>query len=662
MSVAVLGYTASELAGLPGLPSSARKVRARAEREGWPCAIVTRRGGQARVYSLATLPLEVQEVLARQTVRVVTAPECSPSSEDDAVRAPESHLQIATERARLARAVAELVARGVPLLRACEVAAEGTEHAPRSVRRWHDAVRHHPTTEWVVRLLPKWKARPATTDYHAMAWQFLRDDYLRQSKPALRACYRRMVETALANGWTPVPSYHACRRRLEREVSTAERVFRREGSEALSRLYPSQERDASCFRVLEAINGDGHLADVMVLWPDGKRARPMVIGLEDLRSDKVLSVRVDRSENGEVVRLAMADVVREHGVPEHAYFDNGRVWASKEMTGGQLTRYRGKIRPEDPEGLMTALGIEVHWTTPYHGQSKPIERTWRQFVENVSRHPAFEGAYLGSNPTQKPKNYREEKAVPLATFLEVLMLAVREHNARTGRAVHDGRSFDEVFAEGYAAGPIRRVTEAQRRFLYLAADRIRTRSADGALHLFGTRYWADELLQHRGKMVTVRFDPQDLGAGVFVYASNEDKGRFLCHAVAHGKVAFRERAAARDHASARNAFTKAEKAKARAAQRFSAAELARLHVQAAVAKEPLPDPKIIAPIFGLQVHEEHVEVTEPAEQIAKRTANEHVVLEVGRVAQERLDVDRIEDELITEISRVSFSRLAGDRR
>lgn len=660
--VAVLGYTAAELAGLPGMPASARAVRARAEREGWPCALVTRRGGPTRVYSLTALPLEAQEALARQAVRIVTTRESS-TPEDLVEAAPEAYVQIAQERARLTRAVAELLARGVPVLKACETAAEGTAHSARSVRRWFDAVRHHPSTEWVVRLLPQWKARPAQPEYHENAWQFLRDDWLRQSKPSIRGSYRRMVDVARAKGWTPIPSYHACRRRIEREISTAERVYRREGSEALSRLYPSQQRDTSCFRVLEAVNGDGHVADVMVLWPDGVRKRPTLIGLEDLRSDKVLAVRVDRTENGEVVRLAIADMVREYGVPEHAYFDNGRVWAGKEMTGGQLTRYRNKIRPEDPEGLMTALGIEVHWTTPYHGQSKPIERTWRQFVENVSRHPRFDGAYLGSDPTKKPSNYSEKRAVPLAQFLEVLMIEVRKHNALTGRSVHGGRSFDEVFAEGYAEGPIRRVTEAQRRFLYLAADRVRTRSADGAIHLFGTRYWADELLQHRGKMVTVRFDPQDLGAGVFVYASADDKGRFIGHAPARGKVAFNDRAAAREHAAARKRFVKAEKEKAKAAQRFRSAELARLHIEANVAAEPLPDPKVIAPVFGLKVPEERVEVAAPAEQLEQRAANEHVVLEAGRIAQERLARAHVDDdELISEISRVSFARLAGDRR
>lgn len=351
MSAAVVGYSASELVGLPGLPSSAYRIRERATRERWASVAVSRRGGETRLYSLASLPLATQEALARRTVRELPSP--TVPSEDER-QAPASHVARATEHARLALAVAELVSRGIPVLKACATVAEETSHGARSVRRWYDAVRRHPRVEWVARLIPQWKPATKTAAMSPDAWAFLRDDYLRQSRPALRACYRRMVATAQAEGWSPIPSYHAARRRIEREVSVAERVYRREGDEALSRLYPAQERDRSALRPMQAINGDGHKADVMVLWPDGQVERPMVIGLQDLASSKALAVRVDRSENGEVVRLAIADMIRDYGVPEIAVFDNGRVWASKEMTGGQLTRYRGRIRKEDPEGLLTS--------------------------------------------------------------------------------------------------------------------------------------------------------------------------------------------------------------------------------------------------------------------------------------------------------------------
>ncbi|WP_245528436.1 transposase domain-containing protein [Gluconobacter morbifer] len=45
-------------------------------------------------------------------------------------------------------------------------------------------------------------------------------------------------------------------------------------------------------------------------------------------------------------------------------------------TGGIPNRFRFKVKEDEPVGIMTQLGVEVHWTTPYSGQSKPIERAW----------------------------------------------------------------------------------------------------------------------------------------------------------------------------------------------------------------------------------------------------------------------------------------------
>lgn len=665
MSVAVVGYSASELVGLPGLPSSPRKIRERATREHWASVAVTRRGGETRLYSLASLPLAAQEALARRTVRELPTPTLV---REDEVQAPASHVQRAQERARLALAVAELVSRGVALVKACATVAEGTPHSERSVRRWYDSVRRLPRVDWIARLLPQWKPTAKSADCHPDAWAFLRDDYLRQSRPALHACYRRMVDTAKAEGWSPVPSYHAVRRRLEREVSVAERVFRREGDEALAQLYPAQERDRSALRPMQAVNGDGHLGDVMVLWPDGKVERPMVIGLQDLATSKALAVRVDRSENGEVVRLAIADMIRDYGVPDDAVFDNGRVWASKEMTGGQLTRYRGRIRKEDPEGLLTSLGVTVHFTQVYHGQSKPIERMWRDFVENVSRHPAFEQAYVGSRPDRRPENFDRKKAVTLEKFIAVLMNEVRLHNARPGREAYGGKSFDEVFAEGVAASPVKRMAEWQRRLLYLSVDRVRAQSRDGAIRLFGARYWSPELVQHKGKMVSLRFDPQDLGAGVFVYASSEHDGKYICHAAAQGKVPFFSKAHARESAQAKKAYTKAVRAQAKAAQRFKPEELAALHMRATSIATPMPTSNVIAMVPSLRRPEvpvpsdEQVTVAPTAEEAARADASDRVVLELGQVSTARLIDDQQDDSLVLELGRASFAKLAGDRR
>uniref|UniRef100_UPI0039800C3B transposase domain-containing protein n=1 Tax=Salmonella sp. s54836 TaxID=3159673 RepID=UPI0039800C3B len=89
------------------------------------------------------------------------------------------------------------------------------------------------------------------------------------------------------------------------------------------------------------------------------------------------------------------DVVERYGIPHHAWLDNGRGFASKLLTGGVANRYRFKVREEDPTGILVALGVQIHWATPYHGQAKPIERAFRDLCDRVAKHPAFAGAYTG---------------------------------------------------------------------------------------------------------------------------------------------------------------------------------------------------------------------------------------------------------------------------
>lgn len=56
-------YAASELAGLPGMPTTERRVRARATKKGWPSRPRAGRGG-GREYPLSALPPETRAHLA----------------------------------------------------------------------------------------------------------------------------------------------------------------------------------------------------------------------------------------------------------------------------------------------------------------------------------------------------------------------------------------------------------------------------------------------------------------------------------------------------------------------------------------------------------------------------------------------------------------------
>jgi len=116
--------------------------------------------------------------------------------------------------------------------------------------------------------------------------------------------------------------------RMRRQFRRALIVLAREGSAAFERTVPAQVRDRSVFRAIEAVNADGHKFDLFIRWPDDTIIRPVMVAVQDLYSGKILSYRVDRVENTHSVRLAFGDMVEAYGIPDHAYLDSGRAFAS----------------------------------------------------------------------------------------------------------------------------------------------------------------------------------------------------------------------------------------------------------------------------------------------------------------------------------------------
>ncbi len=592
------------------LQVTARAVKKRAAREVWKYQEKTCRGGKNRMYLVDALPSEVQAKLlingSQYPAPGISLPVAgvSPvasiplaagvfSSHDRAAlwaafdRKPEKQKTAARQRLAAIDAALTLINHDVPRKTAFAEAAGAHGFSAASVYRWYRDARDHDRADWLPLLAPGHAGRTVVAECSPEAWDYFKADYLRPERPASAACYDRLQRAAREHGWT-VPALRTIERRIDREIPRAVMLLAREGADALKRAYPAQERDHSVFHALEGVNADGHKFDNFVKWPDGEVGRPCLVGWQDLLSGKILSRRVDKTENTDAVRLSFGDVVERYGVPNHAWLDNGRAWASKWMTGGLKNRYRFKVLDEEPVGILTAmLGKEnVHWTTPYHGQAKPIERAWRDFCEYVAKHPALAGSYTGNNPTAKPENYGS-RAVPIELFMTILDQEIAAHNARIGRrsAVCNGRSFDHVFDESYARAPIRKATAEQRRLWLLAAETASSKQ-DGSITLATdrrNRYWSAELADHAGEPLIVRFDPQTLHDRVYVYTLDS---RFLCEAQCVQAAGFNDTEAAREHSRARNQFKRAARVALDAERRMDAIEAAKLLPSPAPASTP----------------------------------------------------------------------------
>lgn len=493
-------------------------------------------------------------------------------------RKPESFKEEATRRFNALATVDELIRGGAKKLEAYEIVAAELGESVSTVRNWIRSVKGHHQGDWLPLLAPRWTGRTAYAEYDEQVYQWFRDLYLDLSQPPATRCYERVQEIAKKAGLA-VPSLKTLLRELERREDPAVVVLEREGERRAAELYPYLQRDRSGFRAMEALNADGHNLDLDVVWPDGERVRATLIAFQDLYSGMIVGWRLAKSESAHELGLAFLEVCDRYGVCDHLWVDNTLAMASKKMTAGAPGRKRFRDREGDPVGVMPKLGVKVHFTMVAHGQSKPIERPFRDLADRISKHPAFSGAYLGNNPLNKPANYGA-RTVTVGEVAHVVEQEILRHNAQANRrtAVCAGKlSFQAAFEASYqeAADQLRRLTPAQRRLLFLMSDRVTVDRRDGCVKLFGNRYWSEDLLKYRGGEVVVRYHPVErtLHDAVHVYGLNGDYiGEVPCYHAA----GFADAEAAQRHNRARKQFTRTKKKLAEAGRHLDAAKVAAM--------------------------------------------------------------------------------------
>ena len=575
--------TAAEIAAeqLPGMAGTKQGVNAFAKRQGWTESHLCRqregRGGGAE-FHIQLLPIDARAAyLSRAVASRGQAPEAKRTAAAQALWDRYDRLS-AKQKAEAQRRLdavnrVDQLTNGATRQAAVAIVAMSLDVSTSTVWNWVRTAQGAAKADRLAALAPQHRGRTATAKVSPEAWDFLKADWLRPEAPNFEACFRRLERAAQEHGWT-LPSAKTLRRRLDRELPRAVQTLARRGAKAAQALYPHQTRDRSVFHAMQAVNADGHKFDVFVKWADGSISRPIMVAIQDLYSGMILANRIGETENWPLIRHAFADLVESWGIPESATLDNGRGFASKWLTGQQKTRFRFKIREDEPEGVLTALGIKISWATPYHGQAKPIERAFRDLCEDIAKHPKFAGAYTGNKPDAKPENYGS-KAVPIETFRLIVAEEIRLHNERAGRraAVCDGRSFAETFRASYENALVQRATEAQRRMLLMAAEGVTASKRNGEVMLGNNRYWAEPLVDLAGRKVVVRFDPDDLLAGVSVYGLD---GRFVADAACIEATGFADMEAAQRHARDRRGWLKAQRELLRLEKRLSIDDLANL--------------------------------------------------------------------------------------
>ena len=492
---------------------------------------------------------------------------------------------------------------------------------------WKKMVKNLAPNMWRYALAPGYgcEGRPMA-DFSEGAWKYILDAWGIPSQPPLKPIYRRAVNLAAENGWV-IPSYSAVKKRVD-DLPAHTKRFWREGPDALEEMYPHQLRDYSTIAVHEIWNADGRKADVHCRWPDGSVSRPMLLAWMDIRTRVLLGWAIAHTESAFLVMKSFGNAVRlAKTAPKAVYLDNGRAFASKQVTGGQATRNRFKVAEDDIEGLMSLLGCDVMWAKPYNGKAKPIESFWRT-IATAEKRPEFRGAYCGNNPQNKPTEHDMKNAVPLSDYEAVVREEVEAYHQRPHRGdAMDGKSPHAVYAELMETTVTRYVTSDQLACCLMAAEKVMV-NRSGFIEVMRNRYGCTELtaLNSRGPY-TARYDPSDASQPVQLF----DGTRFVMRVPLVAKTGFADKEAAQAHNRARNDWKRAEKAKANAIKSIDM-ELGWMKPRTPAPEapaQPLPTGKVVAPFKRAKAYTAPPMVDDPDEITPDYREKARIAREIG---------------------------------
>lgn len=371
--------------------------------------------------------------------------------------------------------------------------------------------------------------------------------YLSLRRPKLTVCHEIACLKADEQGWEK-RGYKTCQRFIDL-IPRSVVLKHRFGEEAHTNdAAPFIECDYSQLASNEVWCGDHHRFDEVVQIGEKLDARtgektpiydrPWGTFWMDERSRKIVGWMIFAHDpNQDTVLETFFIGVTSHGVPEKIRIDNGKdydSYALQGMTKKQRRKLRVQYDAERMGGVFGQIGVKVAHVTPYHGQSKVIERFFGTLEDRFGR--TWE-TYCGNSPANKPEDLEDKikagRAPLLADFVagfEAWLDNDYHQRVHAGDGM-DGRCPATVWSECLATKVTCSAELAE--LLCLKPTQPITVAQNGVTWQ-GLRYGQFEPSLHSmiKQKVQLRIDPRDISR-VTVWSLD---GKFICVAPANQKV------------------------------------------------------------------------------------------------------------------------------
>lgn len=363
------------------------------------------------------------------------------------------------------------------------------------------------------------------------AWNIFLEWWLDEARPTVAHIYdlvKKHLEDEGKEEYLPLPHRTTFHRATQKIPVAVVKYFRYGEKTFTDEVLPYVQRVYRNLSSNEIWTSDYHTLDFFVKDDlTGKIFRPHVVVWQDIRSRKILSLRVCESSNSHGVINSFREACISFGRPHNVYVDNGREYLVRDFGG------RGKRKANQNAQIETtilqSLGINMINAKVANGRAKVAERTFKQLASEFSK---LFLTYCGNRPENRPERHNDvmknEKNIPLlSTVTEDLRIYIEgwyNTKASTGEGMN-GKSPNEVYAENLISK--RTATQEQINALTMRSTRMQMVKRNGVYLDFGQgKMWfynTDLVHDYMNQKVYVRYNSENLSE----VRIEDEKGRFI---------------------------------------------------------------------------------------------------------------------------------------
>ena len=366
-----------------------------------------------------------------------------------------------------------------------------------------------------------------TNKIDEIIWSVFLQWWLDESQPTTSYVYRNTCAFAAMRmkELLPLPSEDTFRRAIDNIPKIVIEYFRYGKKVFQDECLPYLVRQYDLLDSNDIWTADYHTLDLMVKDDiTGKVFRPHAVVWLDIRSRKMLAMRLCESSNSDGVILTFRDAIKNFGIPKEVYLDNGREFLVHDFGG------RGKRKTDENADygstILERLGIKMTNARVKNARAKVVERTFKQVTEEFSK---LYITYCGNRPENRPERHNEvmknKDNIPLISQVKEEFWTYLEGNYNMSESKAEGlngMSPDECYAEHLN---VKRVaTEEQLNEMLARSSRLQSVDRNCVFLRIGDKkiwFYNEEIVtRHFKEKVYVRYDGEDLSQ-VMVYDEKE---------------------------------------------------------------------------------------------------------------------------------------------